>query len=173
MSTRHEIKLPRSLQRRSRHASRRTARTSRYEGETAQKFAAEMAKNGAPDHARRFERVQSDRAETAYRGVKYKNYEIITAPPPSSGGIGMLQILGMLEGSGYEKTGFGSAASISYVAEAMASCFYADRSEYFGGIPIIFQGADHRPASIRRISKRVPLLARLASTAIMRRRAIR
>ena len=43
----------------------------------------------------------------------------------------MLQILGMLEGSGYEKTGFGSAASISYVAEAMQR-FYADRSEYFG-----------------------------------------
>jgi gamma-glutamyltranspeptidase / glutathione hydrolase len=37
----------------------------------------------------------------------------------------------MLEGSGYEKTGAGSAASIHYVAEVMRR-FYADRSEYFG-----------------------------------------
>ena len=40
----------------------------------------------------------------------YKGYAILTAPPPSSGGIGILQMLGMLEGSGYEKTGAGSAA---------------------------------------------------------------
>ncbi len=100
-----------------------------YEGETAQKFAAEMAKNGGLI-------TLADLKE--YRAVerkpltgKYRNYEIITAPPPSSGGIGMLQILGMLEGSGYEKTGFGSAASISYAASAMQR-FYADRSEYFG-----------------------------------------
>jgi gamma-glutamyltranspeptidase/glutathione hydrolase len=100
-----------------------------YEGETAQKLAAEMAKNGG---------LISVADLKAYKAIerkpligKYKNYEIITAPPPSSGGIGMLQILGMLEGSGYEKSGFGSAAAISYVAEAMQR-FYADRSEYFG-----------------------------------------
>ena len=40
----------------------------------------------------------------------YKGYGIITAPPPSSGGIGILQMLGMLDGSGYEKPGAGSAA---------------------------------------------------------------
>ena len=61
----------------------------------------------------------------------YRDYEIITAPPPSAGGVGILQMLGMLEGSGYEKTGAGSAASIHYVAEVMRR-FYADRSEYFG-----------------------------------------
>jgi gamma-glutamyltranspeptidase/glutathione hydrolase len=100
-----------------------------YEGETAHKFAEEMAKNGG---------LISLADLHDYKAVerkpivgKYKNYEIITAPPPSSGGIGMLQILGMIEGSGYEKTGFGSAAAISYVAEAMQR-FYADRSEYFG-----------------------------------------
>ncbi len=40
-------------------------------------------------------------------------------------------MLGMLEGSGYEKGGAGSAASIHYVAEVMRR-FYADRSQYFG-----------------------------------------
>jgi gamma-glutamyltranspeptidase / glutathione hydrolase len=100
-----------------------------YEGETAQKFAAEMAKNGGLITLADLKDYQA--VERKPLLGKYKNYEIITAPPPSSGGIGMLQILGMLEGSGYEKTGFGSAASISYVAEAMQR-FYADRSEYFG-----------------------------------------
>ena len=110
-----------------------------YEGETAQKFAAEMAKN---DGLITLADLKDYKAvERKPLTGKYKNYEIITAPPPSSGGIGMLQILGMLEGSGYEKTGFGSAASISYVAEAMQR-FYADRSEYFGDpdffkVPII------------------------------------
>jgi gamma-glutamyltranspeptidase/glutathione hydrolase len=110
-----------------------------YEGETAQKFAAEMAKNGGLITLADLKDYKA--VERKPLIGKYKNYEIITAPPPSSGGIGMLQILGMLEGSGYEKTGFGSAASISYVAEAMQR-FYADRSEYFGDpdffkVPII------------------------------------
>jgi len=39
--------------------------------------------------------------------------------------------LGMLDGSGYEKSGSGSAASIHYVAETMRR-FFADRSEYLG-----------------------------------------
>ena len=100
-----------------------------YEGETAQKFAAEMAKNGGLITVADLKDYKA--VERKPLIGKYRNYEIVTAPPPSSGGIGMLQILGMLEGSGYEKTGFGSAASISYVAEAMQR-FYADRSEYFG-----------------------------------------
>ncbi len=69
--------------------------------------------------------------ETAPLRGHYRDLEIITSPPPSAGGVGILQMLGMLEGSGYEKTGAGSAASIHYVAEAMRR-FYADRSEYFG-----------------------------------------
>ena len=62
---------------------------------------------------------------------KYSGYDIITPPPPSSGGVGILQMMGMLEGSGYEKAGAGSAAEIHYVAEAMRR-FYADRNEYLG-----------------------------------------
>src|SRR5258708_29206218 len=67
---------------------------------------------------------------TPLRG-HYHDYEIITSPPPSSGGIGILQMLAMLEGSGYEKSGAGSAASVHYVAEVMRR-YYADRSEYMG-----------------------------------------
>jgi gamma-glutamyltranspeptidase / glutathione hydrolase len=60
---------------------------------------------------------------------KYKNYTVITAPPSSSGGIVLLQMLGMLEGSGYDKGGFGSASAIHYETEVMRRA-YADRNTY-------------------------------------------
>ena len=70
----------------------------------------------------------------AYRAVertpltgRYRNFTVIAAPPPSSGGVGLLQMLGMLEGSGYEKAGAGSAGAIHYMAEVMRR-FYADRA---------------------------------------------
>ncbi len=100
-----------------------------YEGETAQKFAQEMARNGGLitlSDLKNYAAVERTPLTGSYRG-----YEIITAPPPSSGGIGILQMLGMLEGSGYEKSGAGSAASIHYVAEVMRR-YFADRSEYLG-----------------------------------------
>jgi len=100
-----------------------------YEGEIAHKLAAAMEANGGLitlDDLKQYQAVE----RTPQRG-HYRDYEIITAPPPSAGGIGILQMLGMLEGSGYEKTGAGSAASIHYAAETMRR-FYADRSEYFG-----------------------------------------
>jgi gamma-glutamyltranspeptidase/glutathione hydrolase len=61
----------------------------------------------------------------------YKEYEILSAPPPSSGGIGLLETLGILDGTGYERAGAGSAAAIHWVTEAMRR-FFADRSEYLG-----------------------------------------
>jgi gamma-glutamyltranspeptidase/glutathione hydrolase len=61
----------------------------------------------------------------------YRGLTILTAPPPSSGGVGLLQMLGMLEGSGYEKSGAGSAAAIHYTTEVMRR-FFADRSQYLG-----------------------------------------
>jgi gamma-glutamyltranspeptidase/glutathione hydrolase len=100
-----------------------------YEGETAKTLAAEMTKNGGlvtMDDLEQYSAVERKPVEGDYKG-----YHIITSPPPSSGGIGILQMLGMLENSGYEKPGFGSAASIHYVAETMRR-FYADRSEFFG-----------------------------------------
>ena len=120
-----------------------------YEGETAQKLAAAMEANGGLitlEDLKQYQAVE----RTPLRG-HYRDYEVITAPPPSSGGIGILQMLGMLEGSGYEKAGAGSAASIHYVAEAMRR-FYADRSEYFGD-PGFLQSAGAASCSIRATSR--------------------
>jgi gamma-glutamyltranspeptidase / glutathione hydrolase len=100
-----------------------------YDGETAQKLAAAMKANGGLITLEDLKKYQAEESQPL-RG-HYHGYEIVSAPPPSAGGVGLLQMLGMLDGSGYEKTGAGSAASIHYVAEVMRR-FYADRSEYFG-----------------------------------------
>ncbi len=100
-----------------------------YEGETARRLAAAMQENGGTitlEDLKRYEAVE--RKPIAGR---YRNYDIISAPPPSSGGIGILQMLGVLEGTGYQKDGAGSATSIHWVAEAMRR-YFADRSEYLG-----------------------------------------
>ncbi len=100
-----------------------------YEGETAKLLTDAMAKNGGLitlDDLKKYAAV-----ERAPVTGKYRDYGVISAPPPSSGGIGILQMMGMLEGSGYEKTGALSAATIHYMAEVMRR-FYADRSQYLG-----------------------------------------
>jgi gamma-glutamyltranspeptidase/glutathione hydrolase len=100
-----------------------------YEGETASKFAEEMTKHGG---------LISKTDLAAYQAIErtpltgqYRNYTIITAPPSSSGGIALLEMLGILNGTNYEKGGAGSASAIHYLAEAMRRA-YADRNTYIG-----------------------------------------
>ncbi len=100
-----------------------------YEGETARKLAQAMAAHGGLITLTDLKSYAV--VERKPLLGRYKGYDLITAPPPSSGGIGLLQMLGVLEGSGYEKSGAGSAASIHFVAEAMRR-YYADRSEHLG-----------------------------------------
>jgi gamma-glutamyltranspeptidase/glutathione hydrolase len=100
-----------------------------YEGETAQKLAQAMSRNGGLISLSDLKNYSA--LERAPLTGSYRGYGIIAAPPPSSGGIGILQMLGMLDGSGYEKSGHGSAAEIHYLAEVMRR-FYADRSQYLG-----------------------------------------
>ena len=121
-----------------------------YEGEIAHQLVAAMEANGGLitlEDLKQYQAVE----RTPLRG-HYRDYEVLTAPPPSSGGIGILQMLGMLDGSGYEKPGAGSAASIHYVAEAMRR-FYADRSEYFGD-PDFFKVPGSKLLDPRYISSR-------------------
>jgi gamma-glutamyltranspeptidase / glutathione hydrolase len=100
-----------------------------YEGETARLLAADMERHGGlvtladlKDYAV---------AERQPLTGSYRGYDIITAPPPSSGGPGILQMLGVLEGSGYEKSGAGSAAELHYLAETMRR-YFADRAASMG-----------------------------------------
>jgi len=100
-----------------------------YEGETARRLVSEMASHGGLltlADLQGYKAVERTPLNGTYHGLT-----ILTAPLPSSGGIGILQMLGMLEGSGFGKAGSGAAATIHYTAEVMRR-FFADRSQYLG-----------------------------------------
>ena len=100
-----------------------------YEGAIAQKIAAEMAPHaGALTLQDLREYRVAERAPT--RGT-YRGYEIVTMPPPSSGGPHLVQILNMLEPLPLAQWGPNSAQTIHYLAESMKLA-YADRAEYLG-----------------------------------------
>lgn len=124
-----------------------------YTGKTAQLIAADMkANNGliTLDDLKGYVAKERTPLKGSYRG-----YEIITMPPPSSGGIVMLQVLNMLEGYDVKGMGLNSSAKFHVLAEAMRRSF-ADRAEYMGDpdfsdVPVN-KLIDKRYAEIRRNS---------------------
>jgi len=62
---------------------------------------------------------------------RYRSYGIVSMPPPSSGGVHLVQMLNILEGYDLKVLGHNSAATIHLLAEAMKLA-YADRSEFLG-----------------------------------------
>jgi gamma-glutamyltranspeptidase / glutathione hydrolase len=100
-----------------------------YRGAMAHELAASMQKGGGLVTAEDLARYEVKEREPI-RGT-YRGYEIISAPPPSSGGIALLEILNILEGYDLAKTGDRSAASIHLTVEAFRRAFY-DRAEFLG-----------------------------------------
>ena len=100
-----------------------------YEGETARRLAQAMAEHGGPITLADLQAYQAVE-RTPLKG-RYRDFDVLTAPPPSSGGVGILEMLGILEGTGYQSSGPGSAASMHLTVEAMRR-YFADRSEYLG-----------------------------------------
>jgi gamma-glutamyltranspeptidase/glutathione hydrolase len=100
-----------------------------YEGETADLLVKEMAANGGiitHDDLKAYEAVRRAPILGSYRG-----YEIIGMPPPSSGGVTMVQMLNVLEGYDLSASGFGSARTLHLMTEAMRRG-YANRARYLG-----------------------------------------
>jgi len=100
-----------------------------YDGEIAQKIATDMEANGGlitTEDLKNYKAVIRQPVRGAYRG-----YEIVSMPPPSSGGIHLIQILNILEHFPIADLGHNSAATLHRMAEAMKLA-YADRSEYLG-----------------------------------------
>ena len=100
-----------------------------YEGEIAHKIAADMAKNGNPmtlADLKNYKVVEREPVRGTYRG-----YEIVTMPPPSSGGAHLVQILNIMERWPIKDWGLNSANTVHHMAEAMKLA-YADRAEYLG-----------------------------------------
>jgi len=100
-----------------------------YDGETAHLLVIAMAKNGGLITLGDLHGYQA--IERVPLEGDYKGFHIITSPPPSASGVGLLQMLAILSGTDYEKNGAGSAKAYHYLAEVMRR-FFADRNEYLG-----------------------------------------
>ncbi len=100
-----------------------------YRGEIGQEIAAEMARAGGLITTEDLAKYQALVREPV-RGT-YRGYDILSMPPPSSGGTHVIEILNILEGYPIGTLGFGSAQTMHLMAEAMQRA-YADRSEYLG-----------------------------------------
>jgi len=61
----------------------------------------------------------------------YRGYDIVSAPPPSSGGVALCEMLNILEGYPLQELGFRSAKAVHYQIEAMRHAF-VDRNSYLG-----------------------------------------
>jgi gamma-glutamyltranspeptidase/glutathione hydrolase len=61
----------------------------------------------------------------------YRGYRVVSAPPPSSGGVIICEMLNILEGYPLKDLGFRSAQSVHYQIEAMRHA-YVDRNSYLG-----------------------------------------
>ena len=100
-----------------------------YHGALARELAAAIAKGGGLITAADLAQYEVKERE-AIRGT-YRGYDIISAPPPSSGGTALVEILNILEGYDLAKLGNRSAQSIHLTVEAFRRAFY-DRAEFLG-----------------------------------------
>ena len=100
-----------------------------YRGSLARGLAAAIQKGGglvSADDLAHYEVKEREPVRGTYRG-----YEIISAPPPSSGGIALIEILNILEGYNLGNLGNRSAASMHLTLEAFRRAFF-DRAEFLG-----------------------------------------
>jgi gamma-glutamyltranspeptidase / glutathione hydrolase len=100
-----------------------------YHGALAQELAAAMQKGGGlitADDLAQYEVKEREPVRGTYRG-----YEIISAPPPSSGGTVLIESLNILEGYDLAKMGDRSAQSIHFTTETFRRAFF-DRAEFMG-----------------------------------------
>lgn len=98
-----------------------------YEGETARHIAADMAAHNGlinADDLRRY--VAKERAPLI---GQYRGYGIVSMPPPSSGGIALLQMLALLEGFGIHQMPLTDPRRYHLLIEAMRRAF-ADRAVF-------------------------------------------
>ena len=100
-----------------------------YRGAIAKKIVAEMEAGGGLIDMEALAAYQPVEREPL-RG-EYRGYEIVTMPPPSSGGVHVIQMLNVLKHFPVASLGAGSADGVHLLAEAMRLA-YADRSKHLG-----------------------------------------
>ena len=100
-----------------------------YHGAMARELAAAIQKGGGLITADDLAQYEVKERESI-RGT-YRDYDIISAPPPSSGGVALVEILNILEGYDLQKFGNRSAEAIHLSVEAFRRAFF-DRAEFLG-----------------------------------------
>lgn len=121
-----------------------------YEGPVAEKIVAAVREAGGRmtlDDMKAYRDVE----RAPLRGV-YRGHEVVSMPPPSAGGVHLIQLLNVLEGYPLGALGQNSAQAIHLMAEAMKLA-YADRAKYLGD-------PDHVAAPVAALMSR-PYAARL------------
>jgi gamma-glutamyltranspeptidase/glutathione hydrolase len=123
-----------------------------YEGETADLIVKEMERQGGlirHQDLTRYQAVERQPVTGTYRG-----HEIISMPPPSSGGVALIEILNILEGYDLGKLGFRGSRGSHFMIEAMRRGF-ADRARFLGdadriGVPVRRLTSKEYAAELRR-----------------------
>jgi len=100
-----------------------------YLGETGQRLVRAMADHGGLIGADDLEAYTCAKSEPLIGN--YRDRQIWTMPPSSAGGIGLLQTLAILEGTGFAEDGPGSSKFFHHIAEALRRSF-ADRATSIG-----------------------------------------
>ena len=122
-----------------------------YKGETARLIAEEMRRGDGwitEEDLARYESIERTPVRSTYR-----EYDIISMPPPSSGGTALIQMLNILEGYNLEEMGHNSAAHIHHMTEAMRRAF-RDRARYladmdFADVPLEMLSSKEYAAELR------------------------
>ena len=130
-----------------------------YRGETARLIAAEMRRGGG---LITLEDLAGYRAEmrTPVEGT-YRGCRIVSIPPPSSGGVALLELLNMMERFDPARLGHNSADYVHLAAE-MEKRVFADRAEYLGD-------PDSRPVPVETLTSKAYATARAGEIAMDRR----
>lgn len=100
-----------------------------YKGEVAKTIANFMKENGGiitEEDLEKYEAIERKPVKGTYKG-----YEIYSMPPPSSGGVALIEMMNMMELTDFDKVEFNSTEYVHIVAEAMRRAF-ADRAEHMG-----------------------------------------
>ena len=98
-----------------------------YQGKTAELLVAEMRRGGGLinlEDLRNYRAIERKPIRGTFRG-----YDIISMPPPSSGGVALVEMLNLLEHNGIDKTSFRSPREVHLLTEAMRRA-YADRARH-------------------------------------------
>jgi len=123
-----------------------------YKGGVAEKLAAFMKANGGLITQADLEQYQA--VERKPLMGTYKGYTLYSMPPPSSGGVALIEMLSILEGFDLDTLGYNSADYVHVITETMRRAF-ADRAEFLGdpdfnpGLPVDKLISKERAAQLR------------------------